>query len=260
MTTSHAHPQPPAGTHASAAQEIPEIREMGAPKNGVPQILERRLYMQLQVFTGCHSAETCAKALERSGLEAVLYVDVHDPQGIGILFMSEDPNAFTQGIRSLLNEMPFSSLKLKPEMTMFGRSYAAGREADLEDWVLKKPRRNALNPAWTWAVWYPLRRKPEFELLSKEEQGKILYEHAKIGISYGQADFAHDIRLACYGLDTHDNEFVLGLVSRELHPLSRVVQDMRKTQQTAKYIQSLGPFFIGRVFWQSPLRSEYEKK
>ena len=134
---------------------------------------------------------------------------------------------------------------------MFGRTYSSGREADLEDWLLRKPKRNALNPQLKWAVWYPLRRKPEFEALPKEEQGKMLYEHAKIGMSYGQAGFAHDIRLACHGLDPNDNEFVLGILSPDLYPLSRLVQDMRKTQQTSKYMQSLGPFFVGKVLWQS---------
>lgn len=260
MTTPQTHSQPAPGSHAAAAQEAPDMREHGALKNGAPQVSEKRLYMQLQVFTGCPDPAPIVKALETSGLEAVLYADVNDPQGIGLLFMTEDPSVFTREVRCFLNSALFSSLKFRPEMTMMGRTYSAGREPDLEDWILKKPRRNALNPAWPWAVWYPLRRKPEFELLSKEEQGKILYEHARIGISYGQADFAHDIRLACYGLDTHDNEFVLGLVGRELHSLSRVVQDMRKTQQTAKYMQSLGPFFIGRTAWQSPLKAEYEKK
>ena len=136
---------------------------------------------------------------------------------------------------------------------MIGRTYSTGREADLEDWLLVKPKRNALNPEWPWAIWYPLRRKPEFELLPKSEQGKILGEHALIGRNYGQAGYAADIRLACYGLDKNDNEFVLGLLGSELYPLSRLVQDMRKTQQTAKYIQSLGPFFVGKVYWQSPL-------
>jgi chlorite dismutase len=246
------------GTHA--APEIPDMREHGALKNGAPQFADRRLFMQLQVFTGASDVQSVAEALKKSGLETVLYADVNDPKGIGVLFMTENPDAFTHEVRDLLNHQIFSSLIFRPEMTMLGRTYAAGREPDLEDWTLKKPRRNALNPAWPWAVWYPLRRKSEFELLTKEEQGKILYEHAKIGISYGQGDFAHDIRLACYGLDTHDNEFVLGLVGKDLHPLSRVVQDMRKTQQTAKYMQSLGPFFVGRAVWQSPLKPEYEKK
>ncbi len=231
-----------------------DMREFGAAREGVPQATTRRLFMQLQVFSGCVNPEKIASSLQASGLESVLYLDVHDPQGIGLLFMSEDPSFFTGEVRKLLTSELFLSLQRKSEMTMMGRSYSLGREPDVEDWLLKKPRRNALNSKWPWAVWYPLRRKPEFELLTKEEQGKILYEHAKIGMSYGQADFVHDIRLACYGLDTHDNEFVLGLVGAELHPLSRVVQDMRKTQQTAKFMQSLGPFFIGKVLWQSPFK------
>jgi hypothetical protein len=38
-------------------------------------------------------------------------------------------------------------------------------------------------------------------------------------------------------------------------PQSRlaIVQTMRKTQQTALYLDRLGPFFVGRAFWQAPL-------
>ncbi len=246
-------PAAAAGHGPAQASEPLDMREHGAPRNGEPQFTTKRLYVQLQVFTGCKNPDACVKALEKSGLESVLYLDVNDPQGIAVLFMTEDPAVLTREVRAVLNQEVFLSLEFKPEFTMLGRTYSAGREADVEDWLLKKPRRNALSPQWKWAVWYPLRRKPEFELLAKEEQGKILFEHAKIGMSYGQAGLAHDIRLVCYGLDARDNEFVLGLVGPELHPLSRVVQDMRKTQQTAKYMQSLGPFFIGKVFWQSPL-------
>jgi chlorite dismutase len=38
-----------------------------------------------------------------------------------------------------------------------------------------------------------------------------------------------------------------------LFPLSAVVQSMRKTQQTALYLERLGPFFVGRAVWQSAL-------
>jgi chlorite dismutase len=209
--------------------------------------------MQFQAYTGCLAPGELAQALKQSGLESVLYLDLQDPRGVGILLMSEDPADFTGRVRDFLNAPPFRGLTPKPGMTMTGRTYSSGREANLEDWLLRKPRRSVLNPAWPWAVWYPLRRKPEFELLSKEEQSAILFEHARIGMSYGQADFAHDIRLACHGLDQNDNEFVIGLAGRELYPLSRLVQDMRKTQQTARYIQSLGPFFVGKALFQSPL-------
>ena len=74
-----------------------------------------------------------------------------------------------------------------------------------------------------------------------------------LGRAYGDADLAHDVRLACHGLDVHDNDFVIGLVGRELHPLSHLVQAMRKTAQTSQYLQTLGPFFVGHAVWQSPL-------
>ena len=62
---------------------------------------------------------------------------------------------------------------------------------------------------------------------------------------------ARDVRLACHGLDPNDNDFIAGLVGKELHPLSAVVQRMRSTRQTAEFIEKLGPFFVGRAVWQS---------
>jgi chlorite dismutase len=44
------------------------------------------------------------------------------------------------------------------------------------------------------------------------------------------------------------------LAAHELHPLSHLVQAMRKTVQTSQYIHTLGPFFVGHALWQSPLR------
>lgn len=211
-----------------------------------------RLYCQLQAYGGCGDVDPLIQALQASGLEGVLYRDLNDPRGVGLLLFAENPDALVGEARALLVREPFGSLLQKPELTMIGRTYATGHERDLRDWLLHKPRRNALNPEWPWAVWYPLRRRPEFELLSREEQNSILLEHATIGMAYGRADFAHDIRLACHGLDRNDNEFLIGLVGADLYPLSRIVQDMRKTQQTARYMQSLGPFFVGKACYQSP--------
>ena len=39
-------------------------------------------------------------------------------------------------------------------------------------------------------------------------------------MSFGAGDLAHDIRLACHGLDKDDNDFVIGLIGKELYPLS----------------------------------------
>ena len=55
-----------------------------------------------------------------------------------------------------------------------------------------------------------------------------------------------------HGLSKDDNDFVVGLIGKELYPLSAIVQTMRKTQQTSLYLERLGPFFVGRAVWQSP--------
>jgi len=212
---------------------------------------DRRLFMQLLVYAGCTDAKPLTAALESHDVEAVLYADLGDPTGVGLLSFSEDPAFFVTSLRDLLSAEPFSALTSRPEMTMFGRTYASGFEPGLEDWLLQRPRRTVLNPAWPWAIWYPLRRVGAFARLDPKEQSAILREHATIGRAYGDADLAHDIRLACHGLDTHDNDFVIGLVGRELHPLSHLVQAMRKTAQTSEYIQGLGPFFIGHATWRS---------
>jgi len=214
----------------------------------------RRLFMQLQVFTGSADARPLAGALEKSAIEAVLYADVNDARGVGVLTFAEDPAFFVTRLREVLNTGPFAALTHRAELSMLGRTYASGFEPDLEDWLLARPRRTVLNPAWPWGIWYPLRRAGAFARLSPQEQDVILREHATIGRAYGDADLAHDVRLACHGLDAHDNDFVIGLVGRDLHPLSHLVQAMRKTAQTSDYIQALGPFFVGHVIWQSSHR------
>ncbi len=227
-----------------------DVRERGANQ----QASDRRLFMQFQAFGGCAESKPLAEALENGQIEGVLYHDVNDPRGVGILAISEDPRFFATRLRELLNSGPFAGLGQKPDFTMLGRTYGTGFEPDLEDSLLRRPRRTALNPAWPWAIWYPLRRAGAFARLSPQEQGAILREHGTIGHAYGNADLGHDIRLACHGLDRHDNDFVIGLVGRDLHPLSHLVQAMRKTAQTSQYIQTLGPFFVGHVVWQSPNR------
>lgn len=231
-----------------------DIRERGAARDGVRQALDRRLFMQFQAFSGCGDCAAAARALESGGAEAVLYEEIGDPRGIGVLSMSEDPARFTGPLRAVLGGPPFRDMEPKPEYSMLGRTYALGHEPDLEDWLLHRPRRAVLDPAADWAVWYPLRRTGAFSALPAEEQAPILREHGKIGHAFGEAGLARDVRLACHGLDKHDNDFVIGLVGRELHPLSACVQAMRGTRQTSRYIQSMGPFFVGRACWRSPFR------
>ena len=238
-------------TETRRGPEPPDIREKGGVKNGQPQRSNDRLFMQLLAFGGCADLRPLAARLAASGTSAVLYEDVNDPRGIALLTFGQDPAVFVDPVRSLLNEAPFTSLVQKPEYTMLGRTYAIGYEPDLQETLLDRPRRTVLNPAWMWAVWYPLRRSGKFAQLPPDEQRVILAEHGAIGMSFGAGDYAHDIRLACHGLDKSDNDFVVGLIGKELYPLSKIVEAMRKTQQTALYLERLGPFFVGRVAWQS---------
>jgi chlorite dismutase len=231
--------------------EPPDISERGGMKDGAPQRSDRRLFMQLLAFGGCSDARPLGQALARAGMEGVVYEDVNDPRGAAVLTFGEDPALFVNALRPVLNAPPFAALDLRPEFTMLGRTYAIGYEPDLEDTLIHRPRRTVLNPEWRWAVWYPLRRSGRFAQLPAEDQRTILAEHGAIGMSFGAADYAHDVRLACHGLDRDDNDFVIGLVGRELYPLSAVVQSMRKTQQTSLYLDRLGPFFVGRAVWQA---------
>lgn len=225
------------------AEDAPvDVRERGATRDGAEQVMDRRLFMQLLAFEGGHPA-ALARALTEYGVASVIYEDVNHPRGFGLLTWSEDPTHFVTRVRPAVNAV--EGLRARPELSMLGRTYSTGYESDLEFWLLRRPVETALHEGWDWAVWYPLRRLGAFNRLEGREQGSILREHGQIGRAYGAADLAHDIRLACHGLDTNDNEFVVGLIGPKLHPLSHVVQAMRRTRQTAEFMEKMGPFFVG---------------
>ena len=242
---------PESATPVRRGPEPPDLAEKGGNKNGQPQRSNDRLFMQLLAFGDCHDSHSLTTALDASGVTGVLYEDVNDPLGIGLLTVTQDPNHFVDAVRRLLSVEPFASLTQKPEYTMLGRTYSIGYEPDLPEVLLHRPRRTVLNKDWRWGVWYPLRRSGRFSNLPPDEQRVILAEHGTIGMSFGAGDLAHDVRLACHGLDKNDNDFVVGLIGKELFPLSAIVQTMRKTQQTSLYLERLGPFFVGRAIWQS---------
>jgi chlorite dismutase len=238
-------------------ESLPEIdvNERGAERDGQPQVMNRRLFMQ---FLGFHAnamspdetVMALAEAFTNRRTAAVVYHDVNDPRGIGVLTWAEDPAHFVTAVRPVLGDARVG-INLRPELTMLGRTYSTGYEQQLEYWLLHRPIETVLNEAHGWAVWYPLRRSGAFSKLEPREQGSILREHGTIGRAYGAQDLAHDVRLACHGLDANDNEFVIGLIGKELHPLSHIVQSMRKTRQTSEFISQMGPFFVGRVAFRN---------
>ena len=242
-------PSHPAAGDPHALPEI-DVRERGAPREGVAQVLDRRLFMQLLVFQSAPgrapaaAARAVFDALVAQDISCVVYDDTNDPHGLGVLTWTENPGDFVTAVRPVLGD-PALGLTLRPEFTMLGRTYSTGYEQDLPFWILERPVKTVTTADWPWHVWYPLRRSGDFARLEGREQGAILREHGTIGRAYGAANLAHDIRLACHGLDAKDNEFVIGLVGAELYPLSHVVQSMRKTRQTAEFISQMGPFFVG---------------
>ncbi len=234
-----------------------DVNEYGGKRDGERQSMNRRLFMQLLVYDcpaggdiEAHTVALIAAAAEAE-LAAVVYEDVNAPNAIALLTWSEDPAHFVKRVRPLFRKPGLRELVQRIDHTMIGRSYSHGHEPDLEHALLRRFVENVTTPEWPWAVWYPLRRSGAFSQLDRAEQGAILREHASIGMAYGRQDLAHDIRLACHGLDARDNEFVIGLVSAELHPLSHLIQRMRSTKQTAGYISQMGPFFVGYTRWQS---------
>ncbi len=218
---------------------------------GEPISLNRRLFMKFTAFGDCSDPTEAIDRLTAANVPGALYLDANDPSGIGVMVVSEDPEFFVSELRALFNRPPFTAMRHKPEFDMLGRSYSIGYESDLEDTLLVKPVQKLVNPDFRWAVWYPLQRSKRFQTLPEDHQRRILAEHGTLAKRYGIGGHAGDIRLACHGLDRNDNDFVVGLVGPALHPLSAVVQEMRRTEQTAQYLTSLGPFFIGRVAWQS---------
>ncbi len=233
-----------------------DVNEYGGKKDGERQSANRRLFMQLLVFDlpaeeVADKPRELSAAMRERGLGGVVYADTMGPRGMGLLTWGEDPACFVRDVRPLFSGI-LARAVLRPDFGMVGRTYATGHEPNLLHWLLERPVQNVLDERWPWHVWYPLRRSGAFSRLEPTAVADMMREHAVIGHAYGQQDLAHDVRLACHGLDARDNEFVLGLVGAELHPLSHLVQAMRKTRQTSEYIVQMGPFFVGHAIARSP--------
>jgi chlorite dismutase len=231
-----------------------DVNEYGGKRGGERQVMDRRLFMQLLVVDVPPSSKApsdvagqTAAAMTERGIPGVVYADTMSPRGIGLLTWSEDPAHFVRTVRPLFALDALSSSVPRDRFGMLGRTYATGHEPDLEHSLLRRPVENVSHAAYPWHVWYPLRRTSAFARLDPHEQSQMLREHAQIGMAYGAQELAHDVRLACHGLDAEDSEFVIGLVGRDLHRLSHLVQAMRKTRQTSEFISTMGPFFVGHA-------------
>src|SRR5262245_12540378 len=113
--------------HRDASPTL-DVSEHGAPRDGVPQTMNRRLYMQLLVFEAAPGSSPSGlvrgvgESLAARGAAAVLYEDVNHPSGIGLLSWTENPEDFVTRIRPAIEDSRAAGLRVRPEFTMFGRS------------------------------------------------------------------------------------------------------------------------------------------
>ncbi len=239
-------------TQEATRPGLPDIdtNEYGGKKDGVRQAMDRRLFMQLLVFDTVDvdgATRDLASGLRAAKVPGVIYADTASPRGMGLLTWGEDPACFVRDVRPIFAKGSLAQVTMRDEFEMLGRTYATGHEPELEHTLLKRSIERVMDAECPWHVWYPLRRSGAFSKLVGDEVAGLMREHATIGHAYGQKGLAHDVRLACHGLDAKDNEFVIGLIGKELFPLSHLVQAMRKTRQTSEFITQMGPFFVGYV-------------
>ena len=261
MSETKSKNQPTASNAPSMDGNI-NLSEKGRSEDGKPISLNRRLFMQFNAFRNGRP-KAIANAFEEISAQAVIYQDLHDPNGFGVMAYCEDPGYLVDKIqpvfqKELAHESKSAPMEYREEFTMVGRTYSIGYESDLEDVLLTRPAKRLCDPATPWVVYYPVRRSGQFEQQSREDQRKMLMEHGGIGHAYGKAGYATDIRLAGHGLNKDDNDFIIGLLGENLFPLSALVQHMRRTRQTSEFIEKMGPFFVGRAIWQPTFDSSAE--
>ena len=84
-----------------------DLSEKGRKQDGTPIYLDKRLFMQFMAFSDCWNTNEIIKELEGTDMDLVLYADVNDPYGIGLLALSEDPDFFVGELRGFLNDSSF---------------------------------------------------------------------------------------------------------------------------------------------------------
>lgn len=266
------HPSPkPADPAASPAAPTGEpkglppidVNEYGGKRDGVRQQSNRRLFMQLMVFdvpTG-GDADTAARqlgaALRDRAIPGVVYADTMDPRGVGLLTWSEDPALFATKVRTLFNEPfePMNQLRhvsVRREFGMLGRTYSTGHEPDLADTLMHRPIRQVLNESHTWARLVPA--APHRGVCQARPARAVgdppRARRARDGL---RRDRPRPRCSACVPRPRRGRQRVRHRsVGPELHPLSHLVQAMRKTKQTSEYIAKMGPFFVGHVVSRNP--------
>ena len=104
----HVHPTQAPPPHAGPSHEkkqTVDVQERGLSIGGVPQTMDRRLFMQLLVLRAKspHAAAAVLPVLHAklaaASVASVLYEDINDPSSIGLLTFGEDPVVFSSALR-----------------------------------------------------------------------------------------------------------------------------------------------------------------
>ena len=109
-----------------------DLSEKGRGPEGKPVSLDRRLFMQFMAFRNAN-LEFLTGEFERVSAQAVIYQDLNDAKGIGVMVYCEDPGYIVDQIHPILNHERLGEMEYREEFTMIGRTYSIGYEADLED-------------------------------------------------------------------------------------------------------------------------------
>src|SRR5690606_32205287 len=103
--------------HGGAAGEVPplDIAEKGR-RGGEVISLDRRLFMKFTAFGDCEEPEEAIAAIAQSGIDAAVYLDAHDPQGIGVMAASEDPDFLVTTLRDVFGKIGRAACRASVEL------------------------------------------------------------------------------------------------------------------------------------------------
>src|SRR5690606_8653873 len=99
-----------------------------------PQRLDQRLFMQLIVVSALDRSKnlgiSLGEEIHSRGVGVVVYEDVCDPLGYGILTYSTNPAVFTEKVRPAMRTESLGDYEVRHDLSMMGRTYSTGYEQD----------------------------------------------------------------------------------------------------------------------------------
>ncbi len=159
------------------------------------------------------------RLVRRAGSTGALYVDANDPQGIGIMVASEDPDYFVTRLATLFNRRPFADFVHRPRVR-HARSQLLDRlRVRPRGHTAREAARKAAEPReYTGPSGTRCSAPRSSRPCPADHQRRILAEHGSLAKRYGAGGHAADVRLACHGLDSNDNDFIVGLARTQATP------------------------------------------